>query len=222
MNKACRSTRAQLAQAEAHQDAVVADLAESGHDGIAARLRRCQRDRQHRQEGQYPWRCRSPGCWACRRSLVRRWWEAFDSWITGPGPAASLAIIPLPDSLVSAVKKLRKGLRDVRDRAARQDHRWKAMAMAGLADGDRALMLVQHPGIKRASLWSVLELRWPDVVLADPGRIEPTSAMPVGTAAALARRRRGIEPIRVVVPPQVMAAVSQEDWNEPLPVCFSD
>ena len=199
---------------------MIARLVGSGHDSIAARLRRCQHDRQHRQAGRYPWRCRSPGCWACRRSLVRRWWQALDAWITGPGLAGSLAVIPLPDGPVNAVRKLCKGLRDVRDRAARHDPRWRAVAMAGLADGNQALILMQHPGLGRASLWSALERRWPNVVLADPGCVEPTSAMTAEAAAALARRRRGVEPIRVVILPQVMAATDQENWGDPMPMLF--
>ena len=93
--------------------------------------------------------------------------------------------------------------------------------MAGLVDGGRALILVRHPGVDRASLWSVLEGRWPQVLLADAGCAEPASAMTVEAAAALARRRRGIEPVRIVVLPQVLAsATGQENWGEPMPVLF--
>jgi hypothetical protein len=151
--------------------------------------------------------------------LVRKWWQAFGGWLTGP--EISLAIIPLPGNPIRAIRKLRKGLRDVRDRAARRDHRWGAVGMAGLLmDGDRALLLVQHHGIGRPLLWSVLERRWPNVLLTDPGSIEPTSAMPVGDAAALACRRRGLEPIRIIVLPQVIAMTLQADWDEPMPMLF--
>ena len=34
--------------------------------------------------------------------------------------------------------------------------------MAGLADRGWMLLLIRHPGLARASLWSVLEGRWPD------------------------------------------------------------
>lgn len=92
--------------------------------------------------------------------------------------------------------------------------------MAGLVDADRVL-LVQHPGIDRALLWTVLERRWPDVVLADPGCIEPASAMTVGAAASLACRRRRIEPVRIVILPQALApAAGQENWDEPMPMLF--
>lgn len=196
---------------------MIAHLVESGHDGIAERLRRCQHERQHRQPRQYPWRCRSPGCWACRRTLARRWWQAFDAWITGP--ETSLVIIQLAGDPINATRKLRKSLRDVRDRAGRQDHRWRVVAMAGLADGNRGLILAQHPGIDRASFWVMLERRWPNVVLADLGSVEPASALAARDAAALARCRRGIEPVRVIVLPQVLAsATEQENWDEPMPM----
>lgn len=129
-------------------------------------------------------------------------------------------ISPLPGDPINAMRKLRKGLRDVRDRTARKDHRWGAVAMAGLVDGDRALLLVQHHGIDRASLWSVLERRWPGVLLTDPGCIEPASAMTVGDAAALACRRRGLEPIRIIILPQVIAMTMQANWDEPMPMLF--
>lgn len=219
MDRACRSTRTQRAQAEAHQNLVIADLIESGHHGVAGRLCRCQHDRQHRQVGRYPWRCRSPGCWACRRTLVLRWWQTFGGWLAGP--EISLAIIPLSTNPISTTKKLGKALRDVRDRAARRDHRWGAIAMGGLVDGSRMLLRVRHPGINRAALWSVLERRWPAVVLTDPGAAEPAWVMTVADAAALARRRRGLEPIRIVMPPQVAAAAaSQHGWGEPMPMLF--
>lgn len=95
-----------------------------------------------------------------------------------------------------------------------------AVTIAGLVDGNRTLLLVQHPGISRASLWSVLERRWPNVMLCYPGYIAPSSVMTVQDAAALACRRRGIDPIRIVVMPQVIAITAQADWDEPMPMLF--
>ena len=130
-------------------------------------------------------------------------------------------VIPLHGGPIGSTKKLRKSLRDVRDRAAQQDHRWRAVAMAGLEDGHQALILVQHPDLRRVSLWSMLKRRWPNVLLTDPGSTEPTSTMTVEAAVALARRRRGVEPIRIVVLPQVAAAtVSQGRRDEPMPMLF--
>lgn len=197
---------------------MITSLIESGHHDIAERLQRCQHDRQHRQPGRYPWRCRSPGCGACRRTLVRTWWQAFGRWLTGP--EISLAIIPLHGDPIPALRRLRKALRDVRDRTARQDHRWVGVAMAGLVDRDRMLLLVQHLGVDRVEAWATLRRRWPDVVLSSPDDIAPSSAMTVQDAAALARCRRGLEPIRIIILPQVIAMTLQTDWDEPMPMAF--
>ena len=90
--------------------------------------------------------------------------------------------------------------------------------MGGLVDGERMLLRVRHPGINRAALWSVLERRWPTVVLVDPGAIEPATAMTVADAAALARRHRGLEPVRIVILPQIATAAPQDGWDEPMPM----
>jgi hypothetical protein len=64
----------------------------------------------------------------------------------------------------------------------------------------------------------VLERRWPKVGLCDPGDIEPSALMSAEDAASLARRRRGIEPLRVIVMPQVAAATNP--WDEAMPMLF--
>jgi hypothetical protein len=128
----------------------------------------------------------------------------------------SLALIPINDNLLNGTRRLRKALRDVRDRSARHDRRFATVAMAGLVGGDRALVLVQHPGIDRAEVWRMLERRWPEVTVTDPGDIIPTSVMTVEDAAALARRKRGVEPIRIIIAPQ--AAARTDPWGEPMPL----
>lgn len=83
------------------------------------------------------------------------------------------------------------------------------------------LLLIRHPGLARASLWSVLEGRWPDTMPADPGCVESTPAVTVEAAAALARRRRGIEPVRIVIMPHVLAPAARQDhWDEPTQMLF--
>jgi hypothetical protein len=72
-------------------------------------------------------------------------------------------------------------------------------------DAGQALILIDHPGIDRDEVWSVFERRWPKVVMRVVGDIQPSSRMTVEDAAALARCRRGIEPIRIVILPQVAA-----------------
>jgi hypothetical protein len=90
--------------------------------------------------------------------------------------------------------------------------------MAGVVDGSRVLMLIRHQGIDPAEVWAILERRWPDVMLIDPGNIEPSCRMSVDNTADLARRRRGIQPIRIVIPPQI--AASHDPWDEPMPMIF--
>lgn len=215
LGRAPRLTRRELTCAEAHQTEVIGALTATGDDAIARRLQRCQDDRQHRQTG-WPWRCHSPGCWSCRRAMMRRWWRGFRLWLADGD--LSLAIIPSRGDPDAGTRKLRKGLRDVRDRAAQQDRRWAAVRMAGLVS-DIVAVLVQHCGIGRAEVGARLMRRWPDVVLIDPGDITPLSEMTVAQAAALARRRRGIEPIRIIVPPQMATLSGEHDAPMPMILC---
>ena len=140
----------------------------------------------------------------------------FRDWISGFD--TSLAVIRISGDPISAIRRLRKGLRDSRDRTARQDHRWRGVAMAGLMDRERLLILIQHPGIDRTEVWSVLERRYPEVWLYGPADIEPSAVTTVEGAASLARCRRGIEPIRIVILEQV--AASHDKLEEPMPFCF--
>ena len=218
MERAPRSSGVTLSDAERHQSEVIAALLASGHLKLAARLARCQDERRHRQPG-WPWQCRSAGCWACRRAIMRRWWRGIRQWLGGPH--ASLAAIPLNgDPAIAAVLKLRRGLRDLRDRAARRHWPWRSVAMAGLVTEGRVLLLVKHGGISRAVVWSACERRWPDVVLGDVGEAVPSPTMSVENAAALARRHRGVEPVRVVIPAQRIAAALLEHRDEPMPTAF--
>jgi hypothetical protein len=198
MHRSARSTQIQLADWEAQQTEVIALVNETGNG--ARRLSRCQHDRQHRQRGRYPWRCRSAGCWACRRNMMRRWWLAVSRFLIGP--TVTLVVIPVDDQLIAGMRRLRKALRDVRDRVARHHRRWRSVAMAGLADGDRALVLIEHAGIGRTEVHSVLARRWPLVTLHDAHEIVPNSCLSVADAADLARRKRGIEGLRIVIMPQ--------------------
>ena len=211
--RAPRSTRIRLARAEVHQSLVISALTETGQHDIARRQTRCQHERQNRQGG-WPWRCRSAGCWACRRTAIRAWWRAFRIWLSGS--ETSLAVIPLPGNSIIAIRKLRKGLRDVRDRTARHDPRWGAVVLAGFASEGLALVLISHASIDRANLWWTLSGRWPMTVVTDVGDAESSSSMHVDEAAALARYHRGIEPLRIVILPQI-AAVNDE-WAEPMPM----
>jgi hypothetical protein len=147
---------------------------------------------------------------------MRRWWRGFQQWLS-LGGNISLAMIPTGGDLISITRRLRKGLRDVRDRANRHDRRWRAVSMAGLVDEDHALVLIRHTCIDRNEVWSILARRWPDIVLSEPGNTEPSSILAVADAATLARRRRGLEPMRIVIMRQVaVTAGSTSGGDQPM------
>ena len=129
-------------------------------------------------------------------------------------------MIPLDGDPITAIRKVRKSLRDVRDRAACHRRHWRSVAMAGLVSENCVMLLVQHAGINRAAAWSMLERRWPGVVLADAGDTEPSAWMTVEDAAALARRRRAIEPVRIVIPAMVTATQERRWADQAMPMVF--
>ena len=229
MSRAARSTRKELKTAEKHQTAVIAELFSSQNDYIAERMLRCQQDRFKRLPTEFPWRCRSAGCWHCRRTKVQRQWLALKDWIEdGTNPSdISLAFVNVKDirkvsnDPIKAIRKVRKGFRDVRDRTAKVDYRWRSVSMAGLLsgeeDGYRVMILIQHKGLSRDDVWTVLEQRLPKITVCDPNGYEPSAIMTVEDAASLARNRRGLEPLRIVVTEQ---NIETDKVNQPMPVLF--
>jgi hypothetical protein len=80
---------------------------------------------------------------------------------------------------------------------------WRTVCFAGLAGGDgSAFILVEHEGVERCEVVKVLQRRWPEVVLKNLDNETPTSTIMTDDAADLARFRRGVEPLRLVVLPQ--------------------
>ena len=217
------TTRHEMELAYIVQKEVIAALYEIGGSDLAARLERCMTAREQRHYGDgWPYSCRSAACFWCRRATVRGWWAGFTYW-SEAATASSLAIIPtlslarLPD----AVQRLRRGLRDVRDRTARRRKRWRTVSFAGLMGGDRmALMMISHQGIDRRDVLNVLRPRWPDVVVKDLVDEKPVWAMSADDAAQLGSRRRGVEPLRVLVLPQKITrmTVAPARVIEPMPV----
>jgi hypothetical protein len=95
------------------------------------------------------------------------------------------------------------------------------VSFAGLMGGDhRALVMISHQGIDRREVLGVLRRRWPDVVVKDLEHEEPTWAMTADDAADLGSRRRGAEPLRIVVMPQKVrrVTVAPTPVIEPMPV----
>lgn len=193
--------------AAAAQERIIASLLPTGDLHVADRLRRCMDAMTSRRNGGgYPWTCRGAGCVWCGRTRARRWWTGLRRWIVSGGAPVSLAVLPLhhrPGELRAQVARLRRALRDVRDRATRRRATWRSVALAGMATGDgTAFVLVSHPGPARSEVAAVLRKRWPEVAVVDADALEPSWAMPTEDAAELARIRRGVEPLRVVVLPQ--------------------
>jgi hypothetical protein len=145
--------------------------------------------------------------------MIRSWWNGMRHWTAGA--TASLAIMRIDSSagLPDAVRRLRRALRDVRDRVARHSRSWRDVSFAGMASGDHtALVLVSHQDIDRRKVQDVLRRRWPDVALKELEQEQPVVVMLPDDAADLGRHRRGVEPLRIVVMPQ------QDQQTIPSPV----
>jgi hypothetical protein len=84
----------------------------------------------------------------------------------------------------------------------------------------RALLLISHEGVERREVINVLTRRWPDAVLKDLEYEEPMWEMTPDDAAKLGNRRRGVEPLRILVMPQKVARATVAPLREigPMPV----
>jgi hypothetical protein len=77
------------------------------------------------------------------------------------------------------------------------------VGFAGLVGGDgTALVLVSNQGVDRREVLNVLRRRWPVVLMKNLEQEAPTWVMEPDDAADLARCRRGVEPLRMVILPQ--------------------
>jgi len=145
-HKSGMTTDRQMAMMYAAQQDVIVALRVTGDTDLAVRLERCMTARRERHGGDgWPRTCRSAGCAWCRLPTMRRWWDGIRNWL--PGSASSLAIIPVQSTagLCDGVRRLRRGLRDVRDRTARCRTQWRDVCFAGMAGGDgTALVLISR------------------------------------------------------------------------------
>jgi hypothetical protein len=214
------TTDHQMSMMYAAQQQVIVALHGIDETDLADRLQRCAAVRRERHYGDgWPFTCRSAACVWCRRPMIRCWWHGMCQWTAGT--ASSLAIIPLHSSagLQDAVRRLRRGLRDVRDRMARHSRRWRDVCCTGMAGGDGvALVMVSHEGIDRREVQDVLRRRWPDVVVKTLEQEQPVVAMSRDDAADLGRHRRGVEPLRVVIMPQQDRQPITSLVREPMPM----
>jgi hypothetical protein len=184
------TTMREMENAYPAQQEIIAALREIGDNDLAHRLERCMTARQQRCYGSgWPYSCRSAGCFWCRRAMIRGWWAGFLYWAKA-ATTSSLAIIPLqsPSGLHDTVRR--------------------SVAFAGLVDGDgKALAMISHEGVDRRELQDRLRQRWPEMVLKDLGGEEPVWEMTAEDAADLGARRRGVEPLRIVIMPQQVMRV---------------
>ncbi len=201
--------RRRSAEVAAAQVRVISALRATGDLHPADRLARCMQARGARRRGDgWPWTCGSAGCAWCGRALARRWWLGFVQWAMEEedDAAVSHAVLPArlcPGDLRAAVARLRRACRDVRDRTARRNRRWCDVALAGMVTGDgTALLLIRHAGVERMEIAGVLRRRWPGSVVGDVGAKSPSWTFTTGESAELARARRGVEPLRIVVLPR--------------------
>ena len=158
------TTDGEMAKAYAAQEEVIAALRSNGDHDLAERLEDCVTTRLARHSGSgWPHICRSAACVWCRRPMMRAWWYGMCHW-TAAAATWSLAVIPLHLSagLPNAVRRLRRGLRDLRDRMARHRRSWRDVSFAGMAGGDHtAMVLVSHEDADRCEVmgWSGLSRR---------------------------------------------------------------
>lgn len=233
--RARRSTRARLEIAEGQQREVLDVLRRLGADEMGARIARCQSMRTSRRGGPgiWPWRCRSPGCWACRRTRVASEWHALLAAASVPGISTTAITLPLHrscESLRCSVRALRRALRDARDHAAGYDRRWRRFAFAGLASSEQAWVLCWHHGISRGEIERVFRRRWPGAQAKATEEVHDEVAdcnLSTGDAVALALYRRGIEPLRIRIGPMQGAVTGRHVdarrpmRSQPLPILFA-
>ncbi len=198
------TTDHQMATMYATQQEVIVALTEVDEVDLAGRLGRCMSARRSRHNGDgWPFTCRSAACVWCRRPMIRSWWCGMSQWAAAATSSLAIVRIDSPTGLSNAVRRLRRGLRDVRDRMARRSRRWRDVGFAGMIGGDgTTLVMVTHQGIDRRGVQDVLCRRWPDVAVKALEQEEPAVAMTAEDAAALGQCRGGVEPLRVAVMPQ--------------------
>lgn len=136
--------------------------------------------------------------------------------------ALTLVTIPLTwqaGHLRTAVRRLRRALRDFRDRGARRSKRWRGVCLCGLVAGDRTAMVVVDRGtVDRGEFSSALKRRWADATVTDLTDEQPSAEMTITDAVELATLRRGAEPLRLVIPPQRDLVSRTLPTMEPMPI----
>jgi hypothetical protein len=95
------------------------------------------------------------------------------------------------------------------------------------ADG-KAMLLVRHPGIGKAEIAEALRRRWLHALVEDAVEMSPVWDFGIDDAVELARAKRGVEPLRIVVMAQryvgacsdPLEVAAGSGMKEPMPSLF--
>jgi ribosomal protein S12 len=151
---------------------------------LAERMARCRQSRAEKSRSRdlrsavrqgWGYQCKTVTCSACRRAHhVRKWQRKVHARFAGADNelcshvTVHLARVGDLDGVRGMVQSARRACRDVRDRQARQDCRWRTVEMAGLVEvdamvtadvplllSDRAEMLPNLPLVSttRSTMW---------------------------------------------------------------------
>jgi hypothetical protein len=97
-----------------------------------------------------------------------------------------------------------------------------------MTQGDgKAILLVRHTGIGQAEIVEVLRMHWPDAQVTDITTVFPVWNLGIDDAVELARAKRGVEPLRIVVMSQgcdanfdLLMVTARSGTMEPMPAVF--
>ncbi len=151
-----RSPRETIRQREDRQHELIAalfDSVEPVQRDLGDRLHRCQQAREARRgwrdlrdavSGGYPFRCRLFSCWACRRSIVRRWKDEARRQFKGAenSECSTVSIVLARTTQVEVIReivaKARKDFSNLRAGMYRQSGgwRWRSILAFGMVETD--------------------------------------------------------------------------------------
>jgi hypothetical protein len=95
-----------------------------------------------------------------------------------------------------------------------------------MVHGDgRATLLVRHESVGRGEIVEVLRRHWPDAQVTDIAKVSPVWNLGIEDAVELARAKRSVEPLRIVVMGQQCFGVCSDPpvmvaGLEPMPALF--
>ncbi|GGC46962.1 hypothetical protein GCM10011504_26780 [Siccirubricoccus deserti] len=150
-------------QADAEMAAIFAASDDPALRALAERMVRCQQSRAEKSRWRdlrdvirvgWGYQCKTVACSACRRAHHIREWQVrvHDRFVDADNEDCSLVTVHLArvgdlNDIREVVAGARRAFRDLRDRQARQRHRWRSVEVAGvvevdaMASGDVPLLL---------------------------------------------------------------------------------